>query len=175
MPQNPESPAEPAGRELEPRQLAAEVRPPPHSSPREGPDPKSPSACAARAESATSPFQRTLPGLPRPLRTTDLPNLSESRRCEKEPELPRALSAQWPAFRATRTVRTALARHPGDRACNRFHLHPRRSKSAAGDDASTSGDGSKPAGPKCDTATSSANSHAGIRGFREKRGEKPLG
>src|ERR1700722_1090183 len=131
------------------------------------------SAGGGREGCGISRCQRILRALQPPLRKTSLPDLSKSRRCGTNPALARARGEPSLAFLASRIVPKATPRNPSDPARDSCLLLPRRSRLAAGDAASTSGDDSGPDEPRCDTATSSTNCLAEIRESRERRAEKP--
>src|SRR5271154_4889260 len=137
-------------------------------------DPKFLSAAGGRAGFAISRCRRKLQALQPPLRRTNLPDLLKSPRRETHPEFAPARGAPSLAFHASRTVPTETLPSPSDPALDSCLLLPHRSKLAADDAASTSGDDSGPVERRCDTATSSASCLAGIRVSREKRAGKLL-
>ena len=135
-------------------------------------DPVFLSAIAVRVGCAISPCPPIPQALQPPLRTTSLPDPSESRRCETNPALAIAPGEPLPAFPSSRTAPAAMPPNPSNPARDSCLLLPHQSKFAAGDAASTSGDDSGPDEPRCDTATSSTNCLAGTRVSREKRAGK---
>src|SRR5271156_6920931 len=114
------------------------------------------SAAGGRAGCGISRCQRIPQALQPPLRRTSLPDLLRSQRCGTNPALAPARGEPWLAFRASRTVPKVTLPNPSDPARDFCLLLPRRSKLAAGDAASTSGDDSGPDEWGCDTATFSA-------------------